>query len=394
MSSIVPAEYEGREQALVKHELLRHYLEKLVMIIGMHARKKGHVEVCYVDCFAGPWGATDDTLEGTSISLSLRILSDCKNALETRGIRVTMRVLYIEKIRKSFKRLQQYLNMHAPPAVQCACLCGDFLELRPDILQWCGNEAFAFFFVDPKGWKEVAPSSLAPLIKRQKSELLINFAFNNVNRTVSMSGWQAEMEKLLDGPLDLGSLSAGDREVALVDAYRKGLARCVVAKQTRFRPRTAYVTVLDPLQQRTKYHLVYLTSHPRGIIEFMDASEHVDIVQRRVRSAAKLDAKAKETGTLDMFGPSDDALEGGRERLYGANDVDAYWRRYLSEGARVVDTAAFADILEETNWFPADFQASLARLIKSGSLRNIDASGHTRWKRPLHFEKGERLELV
>jgi hypothetical protein len=126
----------------------------------------------------------------------------------------------------------------------------------------------------------------------------------------------------------------------------------------------------------------------------MEASEHVDIVQRQVRSATKLDTKAKETGTLDMFGPSEDALEGGRERMYGGDDVDAYWHRYLSEGGRVVDTAAFADILEETNWFPADFQASLARLIKSGTLRNIDANGRTRWKRPLHFEKGERLELV
>lgn len=394
MSSIVPDAYEGREQALVKHELLRHYLEKLVMIIGMHAKRRGHVDICYVDCFAGPWGAIDDALEGTSISLSLRILSACKETLEARGIRVTMRALYIEKSRKAFARLQEYLAKHAPSNVQSAGLCGDFLDLRQDVLTWCGDDAFTFFFVDPKGWKEIAPSSLAPLIQRRRSELLINFAFNNVNRTVSMSAWQAEMEKLLDGSLDLSNLSAAEREVALVDAYRKGLARYQEVRQTRFRPRTAYVTVLDPVQQRTKYHLVYLTCHPQGIIEFMEASEHVDIVQRRVRSATKLDARARETGMLDMFGSSVDAQEGARERLYGADDVDTFWRRYLSKGTRAVDTEAFADILEQTNWFPTDLQASLVRLIKSGELRNCDANGHTRWKRPLHFEKGERLALV
>ena len=71
MTSIIPNAYEGREQALVKHALLKSYLEKLVLIIGMSARKAGHVEICFVDCFAGPWGAPNDDLEGTSISLSL-----------------------------------------------------------------------------------------------------------------------------------------------------------------------------------------------------------------------------------------------------------------------------------------------------------------------------------
>lgn len=73
LTSIIPSAYEGREQALVKHALLTSYLEKLVLIIGMSAKKAGRAEICYVDCFAGPWGAPNDDLEGTSISLSPRV---------------------------------------------------------------------------------------------------------------------------------------------------------------------------------------------------------------------------------------------------------------------------------------------------------------------------------
>ena len=40
--------------------------------------------------------------------------------------------------------------------------------------------------------------------------------------------------------------------------------------------------MLHPSQERTKYHLVYLTSHHTGIVEFMEISEKVGIVQARV----------------------------------------------------------------------------------------------------------------
>jgi len=56
--------YQGREHSLIKHELLKGYLEKLLFIVG----RGGVKEITYVDCFAGPWGDESKTLEGTSIS--------------------------------------------------------------------------------------------------------------------------------------------------------------------------------------------------------------------------------------------------------------------------------------------------------------------------------------
>ena len=392
MTSIIPNAYEGREQALVKHALLKSYLEKLVLIIGMSARKAGHVEICFVDCFAGPWGAPNDDLEGTSISLSLKTLAACKEKLATLGVDATMRALYVEKDLDAFGRLSTFLSSKAPPSVGHACQHGDFVDLRNDILRWCGPGAFTFFFVDPKGWKDIVIETMRPLLQRPRSEFLINFAYNFINRTASMAIWQDAMTKLLGSTVKLDGLQPAQREEALVNAYRAGLKACVPAGRSEYRARSAYVTVLDPLHRRTKYHLVYLTCHSTGIVEFMEISERVDLVQRQVRAAKQIDVRRQRTGVTDMFSaePQAEPADG----RCSPEEVEAFWRSYLAVGDRRVSTADFADILETTNWLPGELQSSLVRLVKAGAVRNLDADATKRRTRPLHFEKSERLALM
>ena len=50
--------YRNREQAYVKHHLLRAYLERLFMIIG-----RSQSTIRYVDCFSGPWNEQDENLQ-------------------------------------------------------------------------------------------------------------------------------------------------------------------------------------------------------------------------------------------------------------------------------------------------------------------------------------------
>lgn len=392
MTSIIPDAYEGREQALVKHALLKSYLEKLVLIIGMSAKKVRRVEICFVDCFAGPWEAPDDDLEGTSISLSLKTLAACKEKLATLGIDATMRALYVEKHPSAFDRLSKFLGAKAPPSVAHACLHGDFVDLRNDILKWCGTGAFTFFFVDPKGWKDIVIDTMRPLLERPRSEFLINFAYNFINRTASMAARQDAMTKLLGSSVNLDGLQPAEREEALVNAYRTGLKACVPGGRPEYRARSAYVTVLDPLHRRTKYHLVYVTSHPTGIVEFMNISERVDLVQRQVRAAKQIDARQQKTRVTDMFGA--DPQPEPEDGQCSPDDVDAFWRRYLAAGARQIGTADFANILETTNWLPGELQSSLVRLVKAGAVCNLDADASRRRSKPLHFDKAERLQLT
>jgi three-Cys-motif partner protein len=391
VSSVIPRTYEGREQALVKHTLLKSYLEKLVLIIGAGARSSGRVEICYVDCFAGPWGAPTDDLDGTSIALSLKTLEECRRQLAKLGVTATVRALYIEKNADAFGRLSGFLHQSAPKTVQHHCLHGDFVDLRSQILEWCSSTGFTFFFIDPKGWKDIGVETLRPLLLRPRSEFLINFAYNFINRTASMAEWQDAMLKLLGGSVELNGLRPAEREEALVNAYRQNLKKCIVARSGEYRPRTAYVSVLDPLRQRTKYHLVYLTTHPKGIVEFMHISEQVDIVQRRVRSAKQSDIHQERSGMEDMF--RDNVPSRFDDGHCNPEEVDQFWLKRLSTGEQEIGSAEFADILENTNWLPGELQSSLVRLMKTGKVENVTADASRRRKRPLHFEKRERLRL-
>src|SRR5207249_5313442 len=117
-----------------------------------------------------------------------------------------------------------------------------------------------FFFIDPTGWKDVGVGVLQPLLQRPRSEFLINFMYDFVNRTASMVDWKDEIASLLGEPVDLGDLPGSGREKLLLNTYRKNLKRHLDA-EGKWRARSAYFRILDRAKERPKYHLVYLTSH-------------------------------------------------------------------------------------------------------------------------------------
>ena len=109
-----PKGYDNREHAYIKHYLLKEYLQKLFLIIGMGSRESEVVEICYVDCFAGPWLDDSDNLEASSIAISLGILKRCHDELRGRGKNVRLRALYVEKNMGAFVRLERYLGKYTP----------------------------------------------------------------------------------------------------------------------------------------------------------------------------------------------------------------------------------------------------------------------------------------
>ncbi len=388
----IPTAYDGREQAFIKHMLLENYLGKLFHIIGM-SKAPGSVELCYVDCFAGPWGDSSAGLETTSIAISLRVLALCRQTLATLGVNATVRALYIEQDAAAFRRLTEYIEVNSPNGVVAQAFHGNFVDLRNEIVRWLGTDAFTFFFIDPKGWKEVSVDVLQPLLRRPRSEFLINFMYDFVNRTLSMTSWQEAMTALLGEPIDLEGLDPSSREERILATYRKNLKACIPSSPTaKFRARAAHVRVMDPVKARPKYHLVYLTSHPQGIVEFMQVSEHVDLVQKVVRAQKKVSAREQRTGMADLFGQESHVDQGVGHA--DASDVDDFWVKRLQGGETRFTNVEFADMLEATGWFQGDFQMSLNRLIAAKRVINLDSSA-PRPKRPLHFErKGERLVLT
>ena len=58
--------YAGREQAYVKHFLLRNYFSDLI-----HKIASGYDEIVYVDGYSGPWQSADVSLADTSFVIAL-----------------------------------------------------------------------------------------------------------------------------------------------------------------------------------------------------------------------------------------------------------------------------------------------------------------------------------
>lgn len=379
--------YEGREHSLIKHELLRGYLEVLLSIVGVSGVKK----FAYVDCFAGPWGDDSESLAGTSIAISLEILAKVRDTLEkVHGVRgIEFRAIYVEAAKKRFKHLSDYLGKSCPNGIQCHALYGDYSVLQDEILRLCGGQSFAFFFVDPKGWVDVGVPKLTKLLRRPKSEFLITFMYDFLNRAIGMADYREQTSQML-GKLEekdyeqLDHLTPAERAEWVVHKYREQL-KAVMGPDGNFPPRAFHADVLHKSKERVHYHLVYLTRHHKGIVKFAEASEKIGSLQKIVRAQRKLDSS--DQGSLFSAEELVENEGGARANL---DDVKAYWLTHLTNQAERYDEARLADMLEETGWLTRDFQDAYRELQVEKKVENLDGSSR-RTKHYVHFDKGERL---
>jgi three-Cys-motif partner protein len=374
--------YKGREHSGIKHFLLESYLEQLFMIIGQHERR-----ICYIDCFSGPWMESDENLSGTSIAISLRVMRSCRDSLRKMGKTVEFRALFIEKGKRTYKKLNTYLKEIHMDDITTEAKNGEFHNLRSEILSWCGSKDFAFFFIDPKGWKnDIDIPTLKPLLQRQRSEYLINFMYGFLVRAHTQKLFQDDMRAIFGTVPDTSDMSPKKKEELLIQQYRSAL-KSISTNDTE-RLRTAYVSILDPVKERTKYHLVYLTRHPLGIVKFMDASEKMDVVQKRVRARTKQQRRIESTGQDELF---TDDIDSGATDTVDVEVVKQYWLDRLTRIPRAFGYEDLANMLEETNWFETNLQQAFKELIEEGKVVNLDAP-RKRPKKPVHFDKNERLQ--
>ena len=155
----------------------------------------------------------------------------------------------------------------------------------------------------------------------------------------------------------------------------------------------AYVKVLDPIKDRTKYDLVYLTRHPLGIAIFMEESEKLDIIQKKIRATAKQTRRIERSGQTELFEPHIAA----KKQKSDLSIIKDYWLEQLSVEPKRFGIVQLADMLEDTGWFPSDFQKAFKELEREGKVKNYD-SNRKRPKNVVHFNAknnlGERLGRV
>lgn len=379
--------YEGREHSLIKHELLKGYLEALLSIVGV----SGVREFTYVDCFAGPWGDDSESLSGTSIAISLEILAKVRETLErTHNIQgLKFQAIYVEESKKRHKQLSEYLTQNCPAGITYRALRGDYWVQQDEILRLCGDRGFAFFFVDPMGWLDVGIPKLTKLLQRPKSEFLITFMYDFLNRAIGMSDYRRQVFQMLGKLSDLDYeqldwLSTPERADWVVRKYREQL-KIAMGSEGKFPARSFHADVLHKDKERVHYHLVYLTRHYKGIVKFAEASEKVDFLQKVLRIQKKLDASSQASlFSAEVQASHHDSMRANLE------NVKSYWLAQLTEQPVQYDEARLADMQEDTGWLTRDFQDAFRELLSEKKVENLDGSPR-RTKHPIHFNEKERL---
>lgn len=291
-----PADYAGREQAYVKHYLLDTYLEAFI-----HKIASRYDCIVYIDGFSGPWQATGTEYQDTSFGIALKSLRSAKEAWKKLGREVRMSAHLIEKSQRAFAELEKLPPRF--PDIEVIPHNSDFVAVAGEIAARVPRNAFAFVFIDPKGWG-IDIKALEPLLRLPNCEVLFNFMFEFINRAASMR--DPQIVRGLDALIPFGDwrqqlaaadtlISPSSRKRILINAFAATIGR-VGGYQF-----VADTPVFRPLRDRELYSLVYATRKPPGIEVFRDCQVKTLREQSVMRGAAKTSAHAASTGQAEAF---------------------------------------------------------------------------------------------
>jgi three-Cys-motif partner protein len=284
--------YVGREQSYVKHVFLESYLERLV-----HKVASRYSHVVYVDGFAGPWQSANEQFEDTSFGIALNALRRAKASWKEQHRDVQMTAYLVERDEDSYKQLA---TIQSPfPDITVRTYNEDFLTVLPEILKDIPGDAFAFFLLDPKGWR-IPLKKMEGLLQRQHSEVIFNFMFEFINRAVSIKDAQIEagLNELIpvgDWKLGLQDAEPARRKTIIVNAFAQSL------KTLGNYDYVAETTVLRSVKDRPLYCLFYATRHPKGIEVFRDCQIAALREESKTRAATKIKHAISESGQSEMF---------------------------------------------------------------------------------------------
>lgn len=285
--------YIGREQTLVKHIILERYLERFAHIIGYHRKS-----ITYVDCFAGPWNLHSNDLSDSSFSIALRELRKARDDLADHNKHFSIRCFFLESETDPYLRLKAFAD-----EVQDAEIETKNATLEDSIADICAfvkgePSTFSFFFVDPTGWK-IPIDVLKPLFQFNPCEVLVNFMTSFIVRFAEDE--RPELRPSFEGLFGSGQYRdriAGktglDREDELVRCYVDTLREAGGFKHI------CPSIVLHPKKNRTHFHLIYATRHPKGVEEFKKAEKNAMKSMEGARADARQRRRIAKTGQAEF----------------------------------------------------------------------------------------------
>ena len=234
------------EQTKMKHKVFSDYFDKWIKIVGSRSKLN------YIDGFGGCGAYKDKNGEiyfGSPI-LAAEIIKDNKVHLERE-----VNLIIIDENKDNIKNMESIFN-YKKLEIKPIFVNADFDKTINEILDKVPNIAPTFVFIDPFGFK-IKYSTLERIMKIKKSEILMNFMYNGINRFFSLKQnqeimndlfWTSEWKSLLN-------LKGADRENKIITLYRNQLKK--ISKFV-FPYKLEY-----PKMKRTYYYLFHLTKLER-----------------------------------------------------------------------------------------------------------------------------------
>ncbi len=357
--------YIGREQTLVKHIILKHYLERFAIIVGWHWDT-----LTYVDCFSGPWNVQSDDLKDSSFAIAIEQLRKARDVHKKRtGKTLKLRGFFLEKTPSAYTKLKQYADQITDVVIETKNKkLEDAIQDILKITQEGGPTSFPFIFIDPTGWSGFALDPITPLLKLNPGEVLITFMTEHIRRFIEWPQKQNQESfiKLFGSSQfkdTLKGLEEKDREDAIVTAY----SECV--KRVGTFGFTSSAIVLHPEKNRTHFHLIYATRDDKGIKVFKEAEKRAMSVMEKTRDEAQKREREERTGQTEI-------------RLFSGTvtqDPSEYFRslreRYVSSARAAVlallqtkKQLAYDEVWSSAMTFPLTWESDLKYWIRDWEL--------------------------
>jgi three-Cys-motif partner protein len=212
-----------------KHEILRRYFQAWLPILAQH-----NPRLLYIDAFAGP----GEYLNGEDGSPVVILKAARDHFIPFRSELVC---LFIESEDDRHQHLAQVLEgikPTLPSNVKFRPLLGRFndqlTEIFANVEEQRKLRAPTLAFVDPFGFSQTPFSAIARLMKYPKTEVLVNFMYEEINRFLSFPGFAALFDAQFGTPEWRDSVKISDpleRLRAIHDLYLGQLK--TVAKYVR-----------------------------------------------------------------------------------------------------------------------------------------------------------------
>ena len=284
--------YARREQTLVKHIILKYYLERFAIIVGSHWDA-----LTYVDCFSGPWKVKSEKLEDSSFAIALEQLRKARDLHRKQtGKTLKLRCFFLEKVPSAYAKLKQFASQQDDVIIETKNKkLEDAIQDILNFVQNGGPKSFPFIFIDPKGWSGFALETITPLLKLNPVEVLITFMTEHIRRFIEWPQKQNQksfIELFGSGEFKdkLKGLDEKDREDAIVTTY----SECV--KRVGAFGYTSSAIVLHPEKNRTHFHLIYATRDRKGIKVFKEAEKKAMPVMEKARGEAQKREREERVG--------------------------------------------------------------------------------------------------